>query len=107
MSSSMPTDGMTSNAQESPRLLQRLDKESWQQHKIALDKEWIVAFLRERHPLRLDFASQCLYTTLMFAWLQYEGPLPEPAPTPRQLKRIKDKEKKHMRQAMKAQDAQQ
>ena len=106
MSSSVPTDGMTCNAQENP-LLRRLDKESWQEYKAVLDLEWIVAFLREKHPLRLDYGSQCLYTTLMFAWLQHEGPLPEPAPTPRQLQRVKDKEKKQLRQAMKAQDAQQ
>eukprot|EP00983_Pelagomonas_calceolata_P029572 926574-Pelagomonas_calceolata.AAC.1 len=43
----------------------------------------------------------------MLAWLQYKGPLSEAALTPRPLKRVKDKEKKHLRQAMKAQDAQQ
>jgi len=82
----MPTDGMACNALEDP-LLRRLDRESWREHKAVLDTDWIVAFLRVKHPLRLDYGSQFLYTTLMLAWLQYawlryEGPFPSP-PLPR------------------------
>jgi len=83
------------------------DKEDWQRYMARRGgRENVIAFLRDQpHPTRLNHNSQLAYASLMNAWLQHEGPLPEPPPTPRQLKRVKDKQKRQMRQAVSTQGA--
>lgn len=80
-------------------------KSTWHEYMRCMGgREAVISYLRDEHPSQLNDSQQRYYTLHMCGWLQHEGPLPKPAqagpdPTPRQVRRAKDKLKRQSRQA--------
>eukprot|EP00983_Pelagomonas_calceolata_P041958 1138286-Pelagomonas_calceolata.AAC.1 len=66
----------------------------------AVGFETTASTLRTIHPAALNPAEQHDFFCVALSWLHHVGPLPQPPPTARQVKRTKDKAKKRPDRAL-------
>jgi hypothetical protein len=84
-------------AEEQARPVPRLSRDQWDATLREYGKANVACTLQHAPTESQNVEDQREYAAVLVAWLEFEGALPPPVPpplTPRQHKRMKDKEKK-------------